>query len=123
MLLEAGLELNAIEERLAAVEDGLHWSETRYLNFTRSRIAGMRSHVVNFRADIEKRRALSDGQVQVKNLIWMRRYSIIVFVLVIVQIALSLLNVDWTENGRHTNPIYMNLFNLAKQSWNFLLGH
>lgn len=123
MLLEAGLELNAIEERLAAVEDGLHWCEKKYLNFTRSRIAGMRSHVVNFRADIEKRRALSDGQVQVKNLIWMRRYSIIVFVLVIVQIALSLLNVDWAESGRHTNPIYMNLFNLAKQSWSFLMGH
>lgn len=55
-------------------------------------------------------------------LIWMRRYSSIVFALVIVQIALSLLNVDWTENARHTNPIYMNLLGLAKQCWVFLLG-
>ncbi|KAA6175174.1 hypothetical protein F3K50_10615 [Pseudomonas marginalis] len=123
MLLEAGLELNAIEERLAAVEEGLHWSAKRYLNFTRGRIAGMRSHVVSFRADIEKRRALSDGQVQMKNLIWMRRYSIMVFVLVIVQIALSLLNVNWTESARNTNPIYMNLFSLVKHSWSFLQGH
>lgn len=122
MLLEASLELNTIEERLTAVEDGLHWSEGKYLNFTRNRIAGMRSHVVNLRADIERRRGLSDGQVQMKNLIWMRRYSIMVFVLVIVQIALSLLNVNWAENARNNNPIYMNLFNLAKQTWDFLLG-
>lgn len=113
-LLDAGLELNVIEERLTAVEEGLHWSEERYRKFTRNRIAGIRSYVSSFRKDVERRRDLNNGKLQVKSLIWMRRYSIMVFVFVLVQIALSLLNVDWTDAGRSKNPIYINLFHNAK---------
>lgn len=113
-LLDAGLELNVIEERLTAVEEGLHWCEERYRNFTRTRIAGIRSYVSSFRKDVERRRDLNNGKLQVKNLIWMRRYSKMVFVFVLVQIALSLLNVDWTDAGRSKNPIYINLFHNAK---------
>lgn len=109
-LLDAGLELNVIEERLTAVEEGLHWCEEKYRKFTRNRIAAIRSHVSSFRKDVEKRRDLNNGKLQVKSLIWMRRYSIMVFVFVLVQIALSLLNVDWTDSGRSKNPIYINLF-------------
>lgn len=114
MLLDAELELNMIEERLAAVEDGLHWCEEKYRKFTRNRILGIRSYVSSLRGDVERRRGLNDGKLQVKNLIWMRRYSILVFVLVLTQIFLSLLNVDWTDGGRSRNPIYINLFHDEK---------
>ena len=113
-LLDAGLELNVIEERLTAVEEGLHWCEERYRTFTRNRITGIRSNVSSFRKDVERRRDLNNGKLQVKSLIWMRRYSIMVFVFVLVQIALSLLNVDWTDAGRSKNPIYINLFHNEK---------
>lgn len=113
-LLDAGLELNVVEERLAAVEEGLHWCEEKYRKFTRNRILGIRSYVSSFREDVERRRNLNDGKLQVNNLIWMRRYSIIVFVFVLVQITLSLLNVDWTDSGRSKNPIYINLFHNEK---------
>ncbi|WP_406833872.1 hypothetical protein [Pseudomonas asiatica] len=113
-LLDAELELNVVEERLSAVEDGLHWCEESFRKFIRGRISGVRSHVSSLRGSIEKRRNLNDGKLQVKNLIWMRRYSIMVFILVLVQIALSLLNVDWTDDGRSRNPIYINLFHGEK---------
>lgn len=113
-LLDAGLELNVIEEKLTAVEEGLHWCEERYRKFTRNRIAGIRSHVSSFRKDVERRRDLNNGKLQVQSLIWMRRYSIMVFIFVLVQIALSLLNVDWTDAGRSKNPIYINLFHNTK---------
>jgi hypothetical protein len=113
-LLRANLALNLIDERLGAVEEGLHWSDRKYWVHTQSRIAGIRSQVVALRADVERRKSLSDGELQLTNLIWMRRYSIIVFVLVLVQIALSVLNVDWTEEGRAKNPMYLNLFSEKK---------
>ena len=113
-LLDAGLELNVIEERLTAVEEGLHWCEEKFREFTRNRIAGIRSQVSSFRKDVERRRDLNNGKLQVENLIWMRRYSKMVFVFVLVQIALSLLNVDWTDSGRSKNPIYINLFHNNK---------
>ncbi|MFG0547603.1 hypothetical protein ACF8FG_20675 [Pseudomonas sp. YQ_6] len=113
-LLDAELELNIVEERLSAVEDGLHWCEESFKKFIRGRISGIRSHVSSLRGSIEKRRNLNDGKLQVKNLIWMRRYSVMVFILVLVQIALSLLNVDWTDDGRSKNPIYINLFHDEK---------
>lgn len=114
ILLNANLSLNLIEERLRAVEGGLHWGEPKYLKQIRSRIAGIRSQVTALREDVERRKGLSDGGLQLANLVWMRRYSIIVFVLVLVQIALSVLNVDWTEDGRVKNPMYLNLFSEKK---------
>lgn len=113
-LLDSGVELNVIEERLTAVEEGLHWCEERYRKFNRDRIHAIRSHVSSFRKDVERRRDLNNGKLQVKNLIWMRRYSIMVFLFVLVQITLSLLNVDWTDAGRSKNPIYINLFQNTK---------
>ena len=113
-LLRANLALNLIDERLGAVEEGLHWSDKKYWQHTRNRILGIRSQVVALRTDVERRKSLTDGELQLTNLIWMRRYSIIVFVLVLVQIALSVLNVDWTEDGRSRNPMYLNLFSEKK---------
>ena len=113
-LLRANLDLNLIDERLVAVEEGLHWCDKKYLQHTRNRIAAIRSQVTALRVDVERRKSLSDGELQLTNLIWMRRYSIIVFLLVLVQIALSVLNVDWTEEGRTKNPMYQNLFSEKK---------
>lgn len=114
ILLDANLSLNLIEERLRAVEDGLIWCEKKYLQQIRNRMAGIRSQVTGLREDVERRKNLSDGGLQLANLVWMRRYSVIVFFLVVVQIVLSILNVDWTEGGLSKNPIYMNLFSEAK---------
>lgn len=110
ILLKASLDLNLIDERLGALEDGLHWCDKKYLHSARSRIAGIRSQVLALRADVEKRKALSDGELQLANLNWIRRYSILVFVMIFIQIALALLNVDWTEGGIDGNLIYKNLF-------------
>jgi hypothetical protein len=110
VLLKANLDLNLIEERLGAVESGLHFSDAKYWKYAKGRIASIRSQVNALRVDVERRKSLSDGELQLTNLIWMKRYSIIVFVLVLVQIALSVLNVDWTKEGRDKNPMYINLF-------------
>ena len=113
-LLKANLDLNLIDERLSALENSLHWCDEKYRISTRSRITGIRSQVLDLRADVERRKALSDGELQLANLIWIRRYSIVVFFMIFIQIALSLLNVDWTDAGREGNLIYKNLFGVSK---------
>lgn len=113
-LLKANLELNLIDERLSALEDSLHWCDEKYLQSVRSRIADIRSQVSDLRADVEKRKILSDDELQLANLIWIRKYSIIIFLMIFIQIALSLLSVDWTEAGRGENSIYKNWLSLSK---------
>lgn len=114
ILIGANLSLNLIDERLTAVEEGLRWSEDKYHKVTRARISAIRSRVVALRGDVEKRKDLSDSGLQLANLLWMKKYSKYVFALVIVQILLSILNVDWTEEGRSKNPMYINLFSDKK---------
>jgi hypothetical protein len=115
ILLNANLALNIIDERLTAVEEGLHWSDKKYHEYIRYRLLEIRARVVALRADVEKRKKLNDSALQLTNLFWMKRYSILIFFLAIIQIVLAVLNVDWrTEEGRSKNPIYINLFSDKK---------
>lgn len=110
VLIESSLSLNLIEERLKALETGINWSDDKYWKTTQAQIQFVKAKVTELKADIEKRKELNNGELQLSNLVWTKRYSILVGFLVVVQIALSLLNVDWSDTGKDKNPIYINLF-------------
>ncbi|NWD96964.1 hypothetical protein HX871_21270 [Pseudomonas reactans] len=110
ILINASLGLNLVQERVAALQEGISWSESRYHRFTHSRLAWLKSKVEGLKSDVEKRKDLNNSELQLSNLLWTKRYSVLVGFLVLVQIALSLVAVDWTESGKEKNPIYLNLF-------------
>jgi hypothetical protein len=116
VLLKASLALNSIDEKLTAIEEGLYWSDANCREYTHERLLRFRSALADFKSDVDKRKELTNSELQLTNLIWIKRYSVIVFFLVIVQIALAVLNVDWrTEEGLSKNPMYINLFGGKKQ--------
>lgn len=109
-LISASLEINLIEEKIKAVEEiassvcdekykvnALHW------------ISHLKKNLTILKKSINIRKDLNNGEIQLKNLTWTKRYSILIFMLVIIQIFLSIINVDWTKEGINKNPIYLNL--------------
>ncbi len=110
ILIEASLALNLVQERVEALKDGIHLSDPKYQRFIQGRLSWLKNKVDGLGADIEKRKDLNNSQLQLSNLLWTKRYSILVGFLVIVQIALSLVVLDWTEAGKDKNPIYLNFF-------------
>lgn len=110
ILIDVSLQLNVVEERLKALQEGVHWSDKKYWLFTHKRIEILMGKVAGLRADIDRRKELNNGELQLSNLVWVKRYSILVGFLVVLQIALSMLTVDWSEQGRDKNPVYINLF-------------
>lgn len=110
ILIDASLALNLVQERVGALKDGMHWSDPKYHKVIHGRVLWLESQVNGLRSDIEKRKDLNNSELQLSNLLWTKRYSILVGFLVVVQIALSLVAVDWTEAGKEKNPIYLNLF-------------
>ena len=110
VLIESSLSLNLVEERLKALEAGISLSDDKYWKTTQARINSVKAKISELKTDIEKRKELNNGELQLSNLVWIKRYSILVGILVVVQIALSLLNVDWSDTGKDKNPIYINLF-------------
>ncbi len=109
VLIEASLQLNLVEERLKALQDGMRWSDEKYWVFTEQRIKHLAEKVGVLREDIDRRKELNNSELQLSNLIWTKRYSLLVLFLVFVQVALAMLVLDWSEEGRDRNPVYINL--------------
>ncbi|RXT69809.1 hypothetical protein [Pseudomonas syringae] len=110
ILIEAALAINLLHERLEALHAGIRFADSKYHFIIQRRILVLQGEVEDLRLDINKRKDLNNGELQLSNLVWTKWYSILVGVLISVQIALALIVVDWTEAGREKNPIYLNLF-------------
>ncbi|WP_148053580.1 hypothetical protein [Pseudomonas protegens] len=108
VLIDAQLKLNLVKERLAAVSRGASWVEVKYHEFLRERISNISKDVSELRDDVEKRAEINNGELQLTNIKWTKKYSILVGILVFAQIILALLNVSWSGGGLEGNPIYTN---------------
>jgi len=110
ILISASLKLNLIDERIGALQEGVWRAEEKYIESIKARINKLKVDVDGLRKDIDRRRELNNSDVQLSSLTWTKSYSYVVGVLVIVQIALSMLGVDWSVEGIERNPFYINLF-------------
>lgn len=109
-LISASLEINLIEEKIKAVEEMTNSvCDQKYQATALRWINHLKKNLTNLKNSINKRKDLNNGEIQLKNLTWTKRYSILIFILVIIQIFLSIINVDWTKEGINKNPIYLNL--------------
>ena len=106
-LIESSLQLNLVEERLKALQEGVRWIDKKYRVFTERRIKDLAETVGTLREDIDRRKELNNSELQLSNLIWTKRYSLLVLFLVFVQVALAMLGMDWSEGGRDNNPLYI----------------
>lgn len=111
LLLEATRTINTLEESTSTIKNAVNWCcNPKYRNSLSRRANWLDEKISDLRNSVEQRKELNNSEVQLANLNWGKNYSILVGFLIITQIALALLTVDWTEEGKRHNPIYQNLF-------------
>ncbi|TDJ76418.1 hypothetical protein E2H86_11605 [Pseudomonas putida] len=107
-LIRQGLTLTLIEEHIEALRKGEHWFDREYVELNRRDLNLLCIHAKGLRETIRARHDIANAEVQVSNLHWMKRYSLIMFLLVVMQVFLAVIAVDWSPTGLDKNSMYQN---------------
>lgn len=108
ILIAQGLRLKVIEERIDALKKSIHLFDHSYIEYLRSHLVYLSERSIDLRGKIESRHDITNAEVQLSNLNWMRSYSRRMMVLVFVQIFLALIVLDWTSKEPDKNLVRKN---------------
>ncbi|WP_327438346.1 hypothetical protein [Pseudomonas donghuensis] len=117
-LIKQGLALNVIEEHVDALKHGLHWFDPDYAEHYKKNIELLSEKASELKKRIRARHDTVNSEVQLSNLGWVKTYSMLMFALVILQVLLPVISVDWSPTGIDKNFIYQNFLAFK----NFLMG-
>lgn len=107
-LISRNLELSVIDENIDALRKAGHWFDTEYTGLLKAYISRLTEQSSALKLKIQSRHDISTAEVQLSNLHWMKRYSMLMFVLVVAQVTLALIAVDWSTAGIDKNAMYQN---------------
>lgn len=107
-LISQTLSLNVIDERIDSLQKSLHWFDSAYIEYFKSRLIQLGIAVRELKGKIESRHHITNAEVQLSNLHWMKRYSGRMFVLVVVQIFLAVIVLDWSSSEADKNLLRKN---------------
>ena len=98
VLFKASIELDSIAEQLDSINSATsHYCDKKYIETIRNWIKYRKDETTKQNVIISKRRSFSSDSLQVKNLRFNKTYSLIVGLLVVVQIVLACLTIDWSK--------------------------
>lgn len=98
VLFKASIELDLIAEQLDSINAATsHYCDQKYIEAVRNWIKYRKNETIKQNTIVSKRRNFSSDSLQVKNLRFNKIYSLIVGLLVIVQIVLACLTIEWSK--------------------------
>lgn len=98
VLFKASIELDLIAEQLDSINAATsHYCDQKYIEAIRNWIKYRKNETNKQNVIVSKRRSFSSDSLQVKNLRFNKIYSLIVGLLVVVQIVLACLTIDWSK--------------------------
>lgn len=108
VLISQDLNLNIIEGRLDSLQKSSHWFESAYVSYLRTNLKHMSEIAVDLRGKIKARHDVTNAELQLSNLGWMKRYSRRMWYLVWIQLILAVVAVDWSSGGIDKNAMFRN---------------
>jgi len=108
ILISQDLNLNIIEGRLDSLQKSAHWFESAYVDYLRTNLKYMSTLAVDLRNKIKARHDITNAELQLSNLGWMKKYSRRMWYLVWIQLILAVIAVDWSSGGIDKNAMFKN---------------
>ena len=113
-LSSAGLMIEGLKENIHAISSSIRDScKDAYAEYAKEIASHQLELVKNLKEAIDKKRTVTNDEIQVQNLRFHRRYAYLVGFLVIIQILLAILTIDWGKTLNGINSINNKIFSSA----------